>query len=347
VSSSIVDTDFRDRTVEIDERGLMAFAAGAGDARPELVDTARAGGIIAHPVFPVAIEWLSLQDVHAELRQRGLGRDQALLASPLDYDLGWHRRIRPGDVLQVHVSVTAAQSTPDGVALTVESSTCDRTGAAVTRSRSHLLFPDAELAGRARCEPGRPARRRAAGTGAGRRGARRGAEGVVVDLRSEWSNADAVIRRGRRRMGAPAAHVFSECSGIWNPVFTDKAVALRHGRAFLAMPPAGVLAMAVGGALQLGSVEPAAVRRVHAEFGAPVPVPSVLEIEAEVPNHPSASEPLRFRAYLQDGTPAITAGLLATDPVVAGTDADLVRARAQAERRRRLARVPGRRAIAP
>lgn len=331
--SSIVDVVFRTHTHRVDERSLMAFAAGAGDARPELVDTARPGGIVAHPLFPTALEWLSLQDVAAELRERGVGWHHVLLAAPLDYDLRWHAAIHPGDVLGLGVEVTAVRETPDGVALTIVASSTAGDGTVVTRSRSHVLLPDVEL------EEGGP---RNDGQGRRpRRNTRRSArDPAVIDLRSEWTNTEAVIRRGHRRVGAPAAHVFSECSGIWNPVYTDKAVALRHGRAFLALHPAGVLAMTVGGALQLGSADPGWVRRVHAEFGAPVPVPSILEIEAEVPHRPSGSSPLRFRAHLQDGTPVVTTGVLVAEPT--DFDVDLARARARAERRR-LVRTTGRR----
>jgi hypothetical protein len=210
--------------------------------------------------------------------------------------------------------VTAARPLPEGTALTIVWSCTHTAGSVATCARSRVLLPDVELID-------------------GPRGDELvDEEHVALDLRAEWDNADAVIRRGHRRVGAPAAHVFSECSGIWNPAYTDKAVALRLGRAFLALPWAGVLAMSVGGALQLGTTDPSWVRRVQAEFGAPVPVPSILEIEAEVPNRPSSSEPLRFRAHLQDGTPVIATGLLVTEPT--DVDVEAVRARARAERRR-------------
>lgn len=335
LSSAIVDARFRQRTHEIDARRLMAFAAGAGDARPELIDTARPGGIVAHPLYPIALEWLSLRDVAAEMRQQGARWHEVLLAVPFDYDLHWYGTIRPGDVLHVGVRVTAAQPTPDGVALTIVASSMHDDGEVVTRSRSHVLLPDVELAGKARDEDHDPAPDW---------GDAEQVDDPVIDLRTDWSNTDAVIRRGRRRVGAPAAHIFSECSGIWNPIYTDKAVALSHGRAFLTLPHAGVLAMAVGGALQLGSADAAWVRRVHAEFGAPMPVPSMLDIEAEVPNRPSSTAPLRFRAHLQDGTPVITRGLFVAEPK--NVDVELVRARARAARRRQV-RAPVRRPVTP
>lgn len=40
----------------VDARWLMAYAAGLGDCNPRYLDTA-AGPIIAHPLFPVCLEW--------------------------------------------------------------------------------------------------------------------------------------------------------------------------------------------------------------------------------------------------------------------------------------------------
>jgi acyl dehydratase len=329
-----VDAAFRPRTHEIDDRRLMAFAACVGDARPELIDTARPGGVVAHPLFPVVYEWRSMLDVAGELRQRGMNWEEAQAATPLDYDVRWFATVRAGAHLEVSVQVDEARSSPDGATLTIVTTAVDAAGGPVSRSRVHVLFPESKLEGepRTRSGPGVPAGDAAGDPATG--------DASVVDLRAAWSNPDAVIRRGRRRVGTPAAHVFSECSGIWNPVYTDKAVALRHGRAFLALPPAGTLAMTVGGVLQLGSADPTWVRRVSAEFAAPVPVPSTLDIEAEVPHRPSPSAPLRFRASLEDGTPVVSAGLLVAEP----SDADVEAARARSRvQRRRFVGAPGRR----
>ena len=40
---------------EVDARWTMAYAAALGDVMPCYMDTV--GGVIAHPLFPVCIEW--------------------------------------------------------------------------------------------------------------------------------------------------------------------------------------------------------------------------------------------------------------------------------------------------
>ncbi len=71
-----------------------------------------------------------------------------------------------------------------------------------------------------------------------------------------------------------AAHVYTECARIFNPIHTDVAVALAaglpgpilHGTATLAIAVSTVVARAVGG-------DPTAVRRLGCRFGAMVPMP--------------------------------------------------------------------------
>jgi acyl dehydratase len=296
LSSSIVEATLPSLTHRIDERWLMAFAAGVGDARPELIDTARVGGIIAHPLFAIAIEWPSYVELIQRLIQLGLDPDEGMMATPFDYDLAIHRVVQPDEELQVRMKAIGLRTRRDGVVLTVRTTIVDREERIVSSSKVRMLFGDVEL-------DGREVAHRSAVTD------------PAIDLRSEWSNPDAVIRRGHRRVGTAAAHVFSACSGVWNPLHTDRAIALEHGLPGVTMPQAGVLAMAVGGALQLASAEPGWVRRVRSHFGAPVPVPSTLEIEAEVPNHPTDDAPIRFRANLEDGTPVITSGVMVAVPI--------------------------------
>ena len=57
---------------EIDTRWVMSYAAGLDDYLPCYMDTCRAEGIVAHPLFPVCIEWpvmLAMRDSAPETRR--------------------------------------------------------------------------------------------------------------------------------------------------------------------------------------------------------------------------------------------------------------------------------------
>ena len=44
-------------THTVDARWVMAYAAGLRDLNPAYLDTERPGGVVAHPLFPVCVEW--------------------------------------------------------------------------------------------------------------------------------------------------------------------------------------------------------------------------------------------------------------------------------------------------
>ena len=56
LESSIVGATTQALEHQVDERWLMAYAAGIGDFNPLYMDT-QANRVIAHPVFPVCPEW--------------------------------------------------------------------------------------------------------------------------------------------------------------------------------------------------------------------------------------------------------------------------------------------------
>jgi len=55
LNSSTVGASAEPVVHDIDERWLMAYAAGLGDTLPCYLDTLRPGNIIAHPLFPCVL----------------------------------------------------------------------------------------------------------------------------------------------------------------------------------------------------------------------------------------------------------------------------------------------------
>jgi acyl dehydratase len=100
-----------------------------------------------------------------------------------------------------------------------------------------------------------------------------------------------------------AAHVYTECARIWNPIHTDLGVALDAGLPGLILHGTATLAHAVSvGVDQLGGGDPAAVRRVRGRFGAMVPMPSTLIVRLFANG--------RFEVRLPDGGLAVANGHL-------------------------------------
>jgi acyl dehydratase len=110
--------------------------------------------------------------------------------------------------------------------------------------------------------------------------------------------------RDRIDVAANLAHVYTECARIWNPIHTDRAVAVRAGLPDIILHGTATLALAVGRVLERDGCSPSAVARVTCRFGGMVRMPSALSLEV------SAGQPRAFQVLADDGRPAVRDGRL-------------------------------------
>jgi acyl dehydratase len=234
----------------IDARWLMAYAAGLGETDPRYFDTAAPAGPAAHPVFPVCYEW----PVALAVREKTIGLEIARLSVHSTHDLVIHRPPRAGDRLVTRGTVAGLEPHRAGALVTVRHETVDASGQPVTTTSYGSLYRGVSVEG-AR-EPTRPAASSTAG-------------------RIRWEETVNVP--------AQAAHVYTECARIWNPIHTDIAAAraaglpdlILHGTANLALAVSRVVARDLGG-------DPARVRGVRVRFTGMVPMPSTFVVRARV-----------------------------------------------------------------
>jgi acyl dehydratase len=102
------------------------------------------------------------------------------------------------------------------------------------------------------------------------------------------------------------AHVYTECARIWNPIHTDRAVALAAGLPDIILHGTATLALAVSRLVnELLGGDPARVRRIGGRFSAMVPMPTTLMLE--VVDQGGAAF---FRVLTADGAAAVDRGFL-------------------------------------
>jgi acyl dehydratase len=236
----------------VDAEWLMAYAAALGEDDPRYFDTARDGGVAAHPVFPVCLEWPAwLQALHqafpAGSLQRGVHVTQ---------ELNWHRPLPSGTMLITQANVCARRQRRTGLHVTTALTTRGADGIGLFSSRSGLLLRDVE-------------------------GHDQGADsasdtGLLPSL--SFTAADQARWQVQRDVPAGFAHVYSACSRICNPIHTDVAAAVRAGLPGIILHGTATLALSVSALLRHdGGDRP--VRRIAARFLAPVPLPATLLVE--------------------------------------------------------------------
>src|SRR6185295_17827334 len=107
-------------------------------------------------------------------------------------------------------------------------------------------------------------------------------------------------------VAAALAHVYTECARIWNPIHTDRAVALGAGLPDIILHGTATLALAISQALRQqprGAATP--VRAVAARFGGMVRLPSRLVVRGQAPSPSPDGAVVSFEALAEDGRPAV------------------------------------------
>jgi acyl dehydratase len=255
IDTSCVGAEWPSITVECDARWLMSYAAGIGVADAAHLDTATPGGIIGHPVFPVAPEWALLTSTDHRMPTT-MTRDEVGRSVHAAHDLVLHRPIRPGDTVVLTPSILGVDRVPAGARTVVEVVATDTTGSPVWTTRMTNIALAVEVTGEDRPVP------------------------VATSAAPATENTAADAVSVRVPIAATAAHVYTECARIWNPIHTDPVVARAAGLPDIVLHGTATLALAVQAVMEAFGLRPDEVRRLGGSFRAPVTMPNDLVVVA-------------------------------------------------------------------
>jgi acyl dehydratase len=219
----------------------LAYAAGIGDVGPKTFDDAAEAGMMAPPSFCSVLEWPVLSQGRARLS--GLSEAERRRAVHVEQDSVFHRPIRPGDRLSTGARIVAGRATRAGAFVKTRAVTVDaRNGTPVVTSWHGSIYRGVAWSGSGReFETGPPYP--AAGRGLDRRHA------IATRIES--------------------AHVYTECSGIWNPIHTERRAALAAGLPGIILHGTALWALAGRELIRsYGGNEPANLRRLRVRFAA-------------------------------------------------------------------------------
>lgn len=268
---------------DISTRAILAYAAGIGASAPAYLDDAQAGGLRALPFQCVSLEWPVLLSMR-QATQDVLSPGEAVRGVHAVQDSTFHRPMRPGDRLVTEGQLVAARTVRAGVLTVIRLITREReTGEPVTTTWSTSIYRDVALAGAAASlaepEPLDPA-----------------------DAQPPGADAEVVAISVARQM----PHVYSECADIWNPIHTERAVALAAGLPDIILH--GTATWALAGLTLLrryGGDDVGALKRITGRFsGMALPGETI-----EVRHERAPSGAVRFDVRTQSGVTAISQGV--------------------------------------
>ena len=218
-----------------------------------------------HPLFPVCYEWPATR----LLRERaGLVPIDARLVHA-QHDLIIHRPPRE-ETLFISGKVVAALQRKPGVLVVYRFETRDAKGEPVSTTDFSALYRGAQL---------------------------EGAERVLDKVEDPPKHAQALKPAGEIQVAATAAHVYTECARIWNPIHTDVDYARAAGLPDIILHGTATLALSVS---RLGMKS---VRRIRCRFAGMVTMPSTLTVHAS-----REGDAITFETRNSRGEPVIERG---------------------------------------
>jgi acyl dehydratase len=274
---------------DVDARWLMAYAAGIGDLNPRYLDTLERH-VVAHPVFPVCLEWpviLASRDLPGYDLVTPAERARGVHAA---HDLHIFRPIRAGERLTTRGTHIGLKRIKPGAAQMTRLDTVDAAGTLVCRTYQLSISRGVDIVG----------------------------TDTEIETPPAWpmppADAADAARGADSRVEIPvaagAAHVYTECARIWNPIHTDRAVAVGAGLPDIILHGTATMALAVTRLVDgfLGG-DPTRVRRLGGRFTAMVLMPSTLVLEVRA----ATDGVMFFRVLTESGDEAFSNGFLRYD----------------------------------
>jgi hypothetical protein len=105
--SDFVGTTLKEYTCRISARRTMNYAAAIGDPSPLYFNDERPEGIIAPPLFPVAVTWPIIENIADYIEAEGFPREILLTQVHYTEHLQIHRLVTPGGNVSIRGSIAA------------------------------------------------------------------------------------------------------------------------------------------------------------------------------------------------------------------------------------------------
>ncbi len=280
VRSAAVGSEGEAVRLGVDVRVVQAYAAGISDRNRRYFDDAAPGSVVAPPVLCVSYEWPAFLAL-GRLDSLGASRDERLRGVHALQDSSFFRLVRPGDALETRARVVEVRRTRAGAYVGVRIDTREVSSSEpVVTSHYGSLYrgvgvdgEDAREDGPARWPGSRPA----------------GPPDVKVAI----------------PIAPEAAHVYTECARIWNPIHTERRVALAAGLPDIILHGTATWALAAREIVdRLAAGDPARLRRLSGEFRGMVIPGETIAFEAAR----AADGQVAFEVRNARGEPAVANG---------------------------------------
>jgi len=264
---------------QVDERWLMAYAASLNDLNPLYMDT-KTNTVIGHPVFPVCVEWPVILNTRVLAGNQSLTAEESARGVHAAHDLHLHAPIKAGDTLSTSATMIGAQAIKPGAAYTMKLDTFNQDGVLVAETYQLGIYRGVEVVGESHFSQTPP----------------------CLPERTDPSQG----KETKIHVPGSAAHTYTECAHIWNPIHTDRDVALKAGLPDIILHGTATLALAVTQIVnEYADGDPLRVKRLGGRFAAMVLMPSTITVASH-----REGNTVSYHVLTEDEQTAISSGFV-------------------------------------
>ena len=279
LSSRFVGTPLKDYQTEITWRQTMNFAAAIDDANEHYVDDEREGGVIAPPMFSVAVTWPILERIWEYIEAKDFPMEVLMTQVHHTESLEFHQPARPGDRLTVKGQIAAILPHRAGTRVVMRFDALNEVHEPVFTEHIGALMRGVKCSDEGLCPNRLP-------------------EGPLLAESAE------PIWESRIPIDPMRAHVYDGCTNIVFPIHTSRAFARQVGLPGIILQGTATLAFAVRELVNReAGGDPLALKSVFCRFPG-----SAIRVHLVGKSEKDKAAALHFVVLNQEGQKAISGG---------------------------------------
>lgn len=279
LNKSCVGKTYPPITTEVTLDAIQKYARAYNDDNPAFFDTNRPNGIVAPPMFAVAITWNALMtavmdpDVQADLLRLVHGEQDMEFTNP----------IRPGDLISAFAKIISIETKASGETITFELHASNQAGQEVNKTLFSAFIRGGRNRDAVRSESG---------------------ERVVEPARGE---PDFTIAQ---KIDDDQTYRYAEASGDRNPIHTDASIAKMAGLPGIIVH--GLCTMAFTSRVAIDNLcagDPTQLKRLRVRFSRPVLPGQTITTKIWTDAEKSDRKTFTFETCNPNNQPVIKGGL--------------------------------------
>lgn len=142
LSSNLAGSLLKEYRKDVSWRETMNYAAAVNDNNPRYFDDERTDGIIAHPMFCVAVTWPVTEKLEEFISPGLLPAEISATKVHYTEHIEFHRPVKPGDLLAIKGKIAAVMPHRAGTHIIIRYAVSDKTGKPVFTEHIGALLRD-------------------------------------------------------------------------------------------------------------------------------------------------------------------------------------------------------------